>query len=40
MRLAISDLSSGLFLSFYSLGTCVGPVLGGTVYDAYLYDDS
>lgn len=35
---AISDLSSGLFISFYSLGTCVGPTLGGLVYDAFRND--
>ncbi|CAD8147875.1 unnamed protein product [Paramecium octaurelia] len=40
LRLPISDLSSGLFISFYSLGTFVGPVIGGIVYDAFLVNSS
>lgn len=40
MKSGISDLASGLFISFYSLGTCVGPSLGGTVYDAFNDDES
>ena len=36
----MTNISSGLFISFYSLGTFVGPVLGGVVYDSFLIDSS
>ncbi|KAM3139476.1 hypothetical protein pb186bvf_008501 [Paramecium bursaria] len=40
VKTSISDLSSGLFISFYSLGNFVGPVFGGVLFDAFLNGDT
>lgn len=35
MRKLFSDMSAGLFMSGYSLGTFVGPTIGGLIVDQF-----
>ncbi|KAM3139462.1 hypothetical protein pb186bvf_008487 [Paramecium bursaria] len=40
LKQQIHDLTSGLFVSFYSLGNFIGPLFGGVLFDQLLNDSS
>jgi predicted MFS family arabinose efflux permease len=35
MKAGLSDMSAALFIMSMGLGSLVGPLLGGTIYDAF-----